>query len=30
MIYELTVHKLGKLLKELSNEYNINLLVKRK
>ena len=30
MIHELTVHKLGKLLKELSNEYNINLLVKRK
>ena len=30
MVYELTVNKLGKLLKDLTNDYNISLLVKRK
>ena len=30
MVYELTVYRLGKLLKELTNDYSINLLVKRK
>ena len=30
MIHELTVYKLGKLLSELTNDYKINLLVKRK
>ena len=30
MIHELTVYKLGKLLSELSSEYNVSLLVKRK
>lgn len=30
MVHELTVYKLGKLLKELTNDYSINLLVKRK
>lgn len=30
MVYELTVNKLGKLLKDLTNDYDINLLLKRK
>lgn len=30
MVHELTVYKLGKLLSELSSEYNVSLLVKRK
>ena len=30
MVHELTVNKLGKLLKDLTNDYNISLLVKRK
>ncbi|WP_196000788.1 UDP-N-acetylglucosamine pyrophosphorylase [Clostridium sp. 1001271B_151109_B4] len=30
MVHELTVYKLGKLLNELSSEYNMKLLVKRK
>lgn len=30
MVYELTVNKLGKLLKDLTNDYNISLLAKRK
>ena len=30
MVHELTVYKLGKLLNELSSQYDVNLLVKRK
>ncbi len=30
MVHELTVYKLGNLLSELSNKYNVSLLVKRK
>ena len=30
MVHELTVYKLGNLLSEISNKYNVSLLVKRK